>query len=37
MGVDTKYVPPPFNPDMFSFDEKLCSAPPAEQELGQMK
>ncbi|NWU96378.1 ALBU protein, partial [Upupa epops] len=37
MGVDTKYVPPPFNPDMFNFDEKLCSAPPAERELGQMK
>ncbi|XP_042667575.1 albumin [Centrocercus urophasianus] len=37
MGVDTKYVPPPFNPDMFSFDEKLCSAPAEEQELGQMK
>ncbi|KFQ32777.1 Serum albumin [Mesitornis unicolor] len=42
MGVDTKYVPPAFNPEMFSFDEKLCSAPPcsappAEQELGQMK
>ena len=37
MGVDTKYVPPPFNPDMFSFDEQLCSAPPAEREVGQMK
>ncbi|XP_052539197.1 albumin isoform X2 [Tympanuchus pallidicinctus] len=37
MGVDTKYVPPPFNPDMFSFDEKLCSAPAEERELGQMK
>ncbi|NXT19743.1 ALBU protein, partial [Syrrhaptes paradoxus] len=37
MGVDTKFVPPPFNPDMFNFDEKLCSAPPAERELGQMK
>ncbi|XP_075565275.1 albumin-like [Pelecanus crispus] len=37
MGVDTKYVPPAFNPDMFSFDEKLCTAPPAERDLGQMK
>ncbi|KFV64724.1 Serum albumin, partial [Dryobates pubescens] len=37
MGVDTKYVPPPFNPEMFNFDDKLCSAPPAERELGQMK
>ncbi|XP_030336791.1 serum albumin [Strigops habroptila] len=37
MGVDTKYVPPAFNPDMFSFDEKLCTAAPAERELGQMK
>ncbi|NXL89081.1 ALBU protein, partial [Alectura lathami] len=37
MGVDTKYVPPPFNPDMFNFDEKLCSAPPAERDAGQMK
>ncbi|NWX52223.1 ALBU protein, partial [Steatornis caripensis] len=37
MGVDTKYVPPAFDPEMFSFDEKLCSAPPAERELGQMK
>uniref|UniRef100_A0A672UZJ6 Albumin n=1 Tax=Strigops habroptila TaxID=2489341 RepID=A0A672UZJ6_STRHB len=36
MGVDTKYVPPAFNPDMFSFDEKLCTAAPAERELGQM-
>ncbi|NXE12131.1 ALBU protein, partial [Lophotis ruficrista] len=37
LGIDTKYVPPPFNPDMFSFDEKLCTASPADQELGQMK
>lgn len=37
MGVDTKYVPPAFDPEMFSFDEKLCTAPPAERELGQMK
>ncbi|NXW64775.1 ALBU protein, partial [Eurystomus gularis] len=37
MGVDTKYVPPPFDPEVFSFDEKLCSAPDAERELGQMK
>ena len=22
---------------MFSFDDKLCTAPPAEQEIGQMK
>ncbi|KFQ08268.1 Serum albumin, partial [Leptosomus discolor] len=38
LGVDTKYVPPPFDPNMFSFDEKLCSAAPfAERELKQMK
>ncbi|NXN15439.1 ALBU protein, partial [Indicator maculatus] len=37
MGVDTKYVPPAFDPEMFNFDRKLCSAPPAERELGQMK
>ncbi|NXK26820.1 ALBU protein, partial [Arenaria interpres] len=37
MGVDTKYVPPPFNPDMFNFDEKLCTAPADEREIGQMK
>ncbi|NWY62463.1 ALBU protein, partial [Chionis minor] len=37
MGVDTKYVPPAFDPEMFNFDEKLCTAPPAERELGQMK
>ncbi|NWX90377.1 ALBU protein, partial [Nothoprocta ornata] len=37
MGTDDKYVPPVFNPDMFSFDEKLCTATPAEQEAGQMK
>ncbi|NWI18698.1 ALBU protein, partial [Crypturellus soui] len=37
MGTDEKYVPPPFNPDMFSFDEKLCTATPAEREDGQMK
>ncbi|KFP38808.1 Serum albumin, partial [Chlamydotis macqueenii] len=37
LGIDTKYVPPPFNPDMFSFDEKLCTASPADQEIGQMK
>ncbi|NWS72885.1 ALBU protein, partial [Crotophaga sulcirostris] len=37
MGVDTKYVPPAFDPNVFSFDEKLCSATPAEKELGQMK
>ncbi|NWI70632.1 ALBU protein, partial [Todus mexicanus] len=37
MGVDTKYVPPAFDPEMFNFDEKLCSAPAAERELGQMK
>ncbi|XP_069711134.1 albumin [Phaenicophaeus curvirostris] len=37
MGVDTKYVPPAFNPEMFNFDEKLCTATPAEKELGQMK
>ncbi|NXA36515.1 ALBU protein, partial [Eudromia elegans] len=37
MGIDEKYVPPPFNPDMFNFDEKLCTATPAEKEAGQMK
>ncbi|NXD83428.1 ALBU protein, partial [Halcyon senegalensis] len=37
MGVDTKYVPPPFDPEMFNFNEQLCSAPPAERELGQMQ
>ncbi|NXR85053.1 ALBU protein, partial [Hypocryptadius cinnamomeus] len=37
MGVDTKYVPPPFDPTMFNFDEKMCSAPPAEREAGQLK
>ncbi|XP_069634580.1 albumin [Haliaeetus albicilla] len=37
MGVDTKYVPPPFDPEMFSFDEKLCTASPAERDLGHMK
>ncbi|NWV41522.1 ALBU protein, partial [Grantiella picta] len=37
MGVDTKFVPPPFDPNMFNFDEKMCSAPPAEREAGQMK
>ncbi|NXG49569.1 ALBU protein, partial [Psilopogon haemacephalus] len=37
MGVDTKYVPPPFDPSVFNFDNALCSAPAAERELGQMK
>ncbi|XP_027759687.1 serum albumin-like [Empidonax traillii] len=37
MGVDTKYVPPPFDPMMFNFDDKLCSAPAAEREEGQLK
>ncbi|XP_035179894.1 albumin [Oxyura jamaicensis] len=37
MGVDTKYVPPPFDPEMFNFDEKLCSAPAEERAIGQMK
>ncbi|XP_064005749.1 albumin-like isoform X2 [Pogoniulus pusillus] len=37
LGVDTKYVPSVFDPNMFNFDEKLCSAPAAERELGQMK
>ncbi|NXT31221.1 ALBU protein, partial [Pelecanoides urinatrix] len=37
MGVDVKYVPPAFDPEMFNFDEKLCTAAPAEQQLGQMK
>ncbi|XP_064272344.1 albumin isoform X1 [Passer domesticus] len=37
MGVDTKYVPPPFDPTMFNFDEKMCTAPPAEREAGQLK
>ncbi|KYO31949.1 albumin [Alligator mississippiensis] len=27
LGVDEKYIPPPFNPNVFNFDEKLCSAP----------
>ncbi|XP_021385220.2 albumin [Lonchura striata] len=37
MGIDTKYVPPPFDPMMFNFDEKMCNAPPAEREAGQLK
>ncbi|NXO10501.1 ALBU protein, partial [Oriolus oriolus] len=37
MGVDTKYVPPPFDPMMFNFDEHMCNAPPAEREEGQLK
>ncbi|NWR41905.1 ALBU protein, partial [Regulus satrapa] len=37
MGVDTKYVPPPFDPMMFNFDDKMCSAPPEEREAGQLK
>ncbi|XP_009081693.1 PREDICTED: serum albumin-like [Acanthisitta chloris] len=37
MGVDPKYVPPPFDPQMFNFDDKLCTAPPAEREEGQLK
>ncbi|NWT07618.1 ALBU protein, partial [Vireo altiloquus] len=37
MGVDTKYVPPPFDPMMFNFEAKMCEAPPAEREEGQMK
>ncbi|XP_063271407.1 albumin [Prinia subflava] len=37
MGVDTKYVPPPFDPMMFNFDEKMCTAPEAEREAGQLK
>ncbi|NXO95445.1 ALBU protein, partial [Certhia brachydactyla] len=37
MGIDTKYVPQPFDPMMFNFDDKMCSAPPAEREAGQMK
>ncbi|NWT56175.1 ALBU protein, partial [Erythrocercus mccallii] len=37
MGVDTKYVPPPFDPMMFNFDEKMCTAPAAEREEGQLK
>ncbi|NXC10604.1 ALBU protein, partial [Orthonyx spaldingii] len=37
MGVDTKYVPPPFDPMMFYFDKKMCTAPPAEREEGQLK
>ncbi|NWI28036.1 ALBU protein, partial [Sula dactylatra] len=37
MGVDTKYVPPAFDPEMFNFDEKLCTASPAEQQIGHMK
>lgn len=37
MGVDTKYVPPPFDPMMFNFDENMCTAPEAEREAGQLK
>ncbi|NXS83483.1 ALBU protein, partial [Erpornis zantholeuca] len=37
MGVDTKYVPPPFDPMMFNFEGKMCDAPPAEREEGQLK
>ncbi|KFP91296.1 Serum albumin, partial [Apaloderma vittatum] len=37
LGVDTKYVPPPFDPQVFDFDETLCSAPRAEQEVKQAK
>ncbi|NXD26301.1 ALBU protein, partial [Spelaeornis formosus] len=37
MGVDTKYVPPPFDPMMFNFDDNMCNAPPAEREAGQLK
>ncbi|NXX50013.1 ALBU protein, partial [Tricholaema leucomelas] len=37
LGVDTKYVPSAFDPEMFNFDEKMCSAPAAERETGQMK
>ncbi|NWR75380.1 ALBU protein, partial [Centropus unirufus] len=37
MGPDTKYVPPAFDPNMFHFDEKLCTATPADKEIGQMK
>ncbi|NXY91015.1 ALBU protein, partial [Alcedo cyanopectus] len=37
LGVDTKYVPPAFDPEMFSFSEKLCNAPPAEREIDQLK
>lgn len=37
MGVDTKYVPPPFDPMMFNFDKEMCTSPPAEREVQQMK
>ncbi|XP_025964472.2 albumin [Dromaius novaehollandiae] len=37
LGTDEKYVPPPFDPEVFNFDEKLCTAAPAEREAGQMK
>ncbi|XP_068258773.1 albumin-like isoform X2 [Nyctibius grandis] len=37
MGIDTKYVPPAFDPEMFSFDEKLCTATPAERASGETK
>ncbi|KFQ36408.1 Serum albumin [Merops nubicus] len=34
MEADTKYVPPPFDPTMFNFDDKLCSAPPLTMYCG---
>ncbi|NWH37553.1 ALBU protein, partial [Chloropsis hardwickii] len=37
MGVDTKYVPPPFDPMMFNFEAKMCDAPEPEREAGQLK
>ncbi|NXE78265.1 ALBU protein, partial [Cochlearius cochlearius] len=37
LGVDTKYVPPPFDPQVFNFDDKLCTASAPERELGQLK
>ncbi|XP_006265717.1 albumin isoform X2 [Alligator mississippiensis] len=39
LGVDENYVLPPFNPDMFNFDETLCTAPPQiwqENHLGML-
>ncbi|NXS08568.1 ALBU protein, partial [Neodrepanis coruscans] len=37
MGIDAKYVPPAFDPMMFNFDDKLCSAPDSEREENQLK
>uniref|UniRef100_A0A7M4EHN8 Albumin domain-containing protein n=1 Tax=Crocodylus porosus TaxID=8502 RepID=A0A7M4EHN8_CROPO len=36
LGVDEKYTPPPFDPAMFNFDDKLCTAPEEEQKENQL-